>query len=140
MNWRAVMSKELEQTSCKKEPLTIEESISRLETLFKSYQKDSEFNYQLTVSNSPFNQLKKLVSWQPIENYQVEKHDWVLVQFEEKDTKFRLVPRVAEFRNGKWTILSEDVNEVRYLNEMCKAIAFVDMQAQIIPIKKEMLK
>lgn len=134
------MSKELEQVSCKKEPLTIEESISRLETLFKSYQKDSEFNYQLTNSDSPFNQLKKLVSWQPIENYQVGKHDWVLVQFEEIETKYRLIPRMAEFRNGKWTILSDDANEVRYLNEMCKAIAFVDIQAQIIPIEKEETK
>ena len=41
--------------------LTIEECLQRLEILFKSYQKDSEFNYQLSVSDSPFNQLKKLV-------------------------------------------------------------------------------
>lgn len=121
----------------KKEPLTIEESISRLETLFKSYQKDSEFNYQLNVSDSPFNQLKKLVSWQPIENYQKGKYDWVLVQFEEKDTKHRLIPRMAWFRQGKWTILSDDANEVKYLNECCRAIAFVDIQAQIIPIEEE---
>lgn len=42
-----------------KKELTAEECISSLETLFKAYQKDSEFNYQLNVSNSPFNLLKK---------------------------------------------------------------------------------
>ena len=42
-----------------KKELTTEECISSLETLFKAYQKDSEFNYQLSVSNSPFNLLKK---------------------------------------------------------------------------------
>lgn len=132
------MNKEkLEQNGCAKETLTIKECINRLETLFKSYSKDSEFNYQLSVSDSPFNQLKKLVSWQPIENYQVGKHDWVLVQFEEKDTKFRCIPKVAEFRNGKWHSEDDSIGEEKYLNEICKAIAFVDMQEQIIPIEKE---
>ena len=41
--------------------LTIEECIDSLETLFKWYQKDNEFNYQLTVEDSPFNQLKKQI-------------------------------------------------------------------------------
>lgn len=133
-----IMSKEkLEQNGCEKETLTIKECINRLETLFRSYSKDSEFNYQLSVSDSPFNQLKKLVSWQPIENYQVGKHDWVLVQFEEKDTKFRCIPIVAEFRNGKWHSKDDSIGEETYLNEICKAIAFVDMQEQIIPIEKE---
>lgn len=132
------MSKEkLEQNGCEKETLTIKECINRLETLFRSYSKDSEFNYQLSVSDSPFNQLKKLISWQPIENYQVGKHDWVLVQFEEKDTKFRCIPKVAEFRNGKWHSEDDSIGEETYLNEICKAIAFVDMQEQIIPIEKE---
>ena len=132
------MNKEkLEQNGCEKETLTIKECINRLETLFRSYSKDSEFNYQLSVSDSPFNQLKKLVSWQPIENYQVGKHDWVLVQFEEKDTKFRCIPKVAEFRNGKWHSEDDSIGEEKYLNEICKAIAFVDMQEQIIPIENE---
>lgn len=132
------MNKEkLEQNGLEKETLTIKECINRLETLFRSYSKDSEFNYQLSVSDSPFNQLKKLVSWQPIENYQVEKHDWVLVQFEEKDTKFRCIPIVAEFRNGKWHSKDDSIGEETYLNEICKAIAFVDMQEQIIPIEEE---
>lgn len=42
--------------------LTTEECISSLETLFKAYQNDSEFNYQLNVSNSPFNLLKKRIA------------------------------------------------------------------------------
>lgn len=37
----------------------IQECISSLETLFKYYKNDSEFNYQLEVSNSPFNLIKK---------------------------------------------------------------------------------
>ena len=45
-----------------KEKLTIQECISRLETFFRAYQKDSEFNYQLSVSDSPFNQLREHVS------------------------------------------------------------------------------
>lgn len=42
-------------------PFTIDECLSSLETLFKAYQNDSEFNYQLTVKNSPFNRLKELI-------------------------------------------------------------------------------
>ena len=44
-----------------RENLTIQECISRLETFFRAYPKDSEFNYQLTVSDSPFNQLREHV-------------------------------------------------------------------------------
>lgn len=40
---------------------TLRECIESLECLFKAYQKDSEFNYQLSVSDSPFNILKKAV-------------------------------------------------------------------------------
>ncbi len=39
-------------------PLTIEECLLGLETLFKAYRNDSEFNYQLSSPNSEFNQLK----------------------------------------------------------------------------------
>lgn len=39
-------------------PKTIEECLLGLETLFKAYRNDSEFNYQLSSSNSEFNQLK----------------------------------------------------------------------------------
>ncbi len=57
------MNKELEQCACQcsggQKPLTITECIDSLETLFKAYQKDSEFNYQLSVSDSPFNTLKQ---------------------------------------------------------------------------------
>ncbi len=41
--------------------LTAFECIESLETLFKAYKNDSEFNYQLNVSNSPFNTLKKIL-------------------------------------------------------------------------------
>lgn len=44
-----------------KKEKTLRECIESLECLFKSYQKDSEFNYQLSVSDSPFNILKKAV-------------------------------------------------------------------------------
>ena len=40
---------------------TPKEAIERLECLFKAYQKDSEFNYQLTIPNSPFNVIKKYI-------------------------------------------------------------------------------
>lgn len=59
------MNKELNQCACQcscgcgQKLLTIEECVNRLETLFKAYQKDSEFNYQLSVSDSPFNTLKQ---------------------------------------------------------------------------------
>lgn len=45
---------------CKKEK-TLRECIESLECLFKAYQKDSEFNYQLSVDDSPFNILKRAV-------------------------------------------------------------------------------
>ena len=41
---------------------TIDECINRLDCLFKSYKHDSEFNYQLNVSNSPWNLLKKYIT------------------------------------------------------------------------------
>lgn len=44
-----------------KKEKTLRECIESLECLFKSYQKDSEFNYQLSVSDSPFNILRKAV-------------------------------------------------------------------------------
>lgn len=47
--------------SGEKQSMTIDECFERLETLFKAYQKDSEFNYQLTSTNSAFNQLKNKV-------------------------------------------------------------------------------
>ncbi len=37
---------------------SIEECIKSIECLFKAYQKDSEFNYQLSNQNSPWNILK----------------------------------------------------------------------------------
>lgn len=43
----------------KRKEKTLKECIESLETLFKSYKKDSEFNYQLEVENSEFNILKK---------------------------------------------------------------------------------
>ena len=52
------------ETSCSpgyKKEKTLRECIESLECLFKSYQKDSEFNYQLSVDDSPFNILKKAV-------------------------------------------------------------------------------
>ena len=55
------MSKELDTVCLNKKELTLKESIESLKCLFKAYQKDSEFNYQLNVSDSPFNQLVKLV-------------------------------------------------------------------------------
>lgn len=59
------MNKELNQCACQcscgcgQKLLTIEECVNRLEALFKWYQKDSEFYYQLYANNSPFNTLKQ---------------------------------------------------------------------------------
>ena len=47
-----------------KENRTIQENIDRLECLFKSYKNDSEFNYQLEVKNSPFNEIKEYIQKQ----------------------------------------------------------------------------
>jgi len=41
---------------------SVEEAIKRLENLFNSYKKDSEFNYQLNVNDSPFNIIKNYFS------------------------------------------------------------------------------
>lgn len=54
------MEKEQVMNPNKKE-LTALECIESLENLFKYYKKDSEFNYQLSVSDSPFNTLKKFL-------------------------------------------------------------------------------
>lgn len=40
---------------------TLQDSLERLECLFKAYQDDSEFNYQLNNENSPWNKLKETV-------------------------------------------------------------------------------
>ena len=45
--------------------LTAFECIESLETLFKAYKNDSEFNYQLNVEDSPFNTLKKFLMSKP---------------------------------------------------------------------------
>ena len=117
----------------------IDECLSGLETLFKAYQKDSEFNYQLTNSNSEFNQLKKLITWKPIEEYFDNKHDWVIVQFEEINTGFRGLPKIAEFRtiDNKWHTEADDKIMDDYLNDMCKPIAFMELNADLL---KEMLQ
>ena len=115
------------QDLTRKEP-SIEECFERLECLFKNSQ-GSDYNYQLLVSNSPFNTLKRLVMWQPMENYFDKQHDWVLVQFEEKDTGFRLLPHVAEFRtiDNKWHTDADDKAMDNYINDMCKPIAFREL-------------
>ena len=111
-----------------KKQMSTEECIERIETLFRSYQKDSEFNYQLTVNDSPFNQLKDRVLWKPIKEYSRDKYDWVLVQFEEKRTGFRSVPKVAEMRiDNKWHLDSEDDNLEYYLNNYCIVVAFKEI-------------
>ena len=53
------------QTTCsgnKKQP-SLEECVERLETLFKAYQHDSEFNYQLVVSDSSWSILKRYMTY-----------------------------------------------------------------------------
>ena len=46
-----------------KKEKTINECIKGLETLFNYYKNDSEFNHQLTICDSEFNTLKKLVGY-----------------------------------------------------------------------------
>ena len=118
---------------------TITECLQCLETLFKAYQQDSEFNYQLVNELSAFNQLKKLVGWKPIEEYFDNNHDWVLVQFEEIETGFRGLPEIAEFRtiDNKWHTNADDWATDNYLAEMCKPIAFMELNSDLM---KEVLK
>lgn len=74
--------------------------------------------------------MEKLV-WQPIENYNNNKRDWVLVQFVLKsDKRYMLIPRVCELRkDNKWHILDDNENgeTFEFINESCKAVAFIDI-------------
>lgn len=44
-----------------KKELTLKECVDRLECLFKAFKDCSEFNYQLTSQNSPFQVLKRYI-------------------------------------------------------------------------------
>lgn len=58
-----------------KKELTVHECIERLETLFKAYKNDSEFNYQLNVEDSPFNTLKKFFMSKPCDEVMEKAFD-----------------------------------------------------------------
>lgn len=69
------------------------------------------------------------LSWRPIKEYFEEPHDWVLVQFKEKDTDFMPIPIVAEYRRhkNKWFPIEDDNSFVNYLNDICEPVAFMQI-------------
>lgn len=72
------------------------------------------------------------MNWKTIDKYFDNKHDWVIVQFEEKETGFRGLPHIAEYRTGKdkqgWFLQDDEREEYfDYINTICKPIAFCEL-------------
>ncbi len=69
---------------------------------------------------SNWNSLRELIRWRPIEEYDENKYDWVLVKYYDGD--YECVPTVAERRKGanKWydTNNNEIIFEVKYFFDM----------------------
>ena len=69
---------------------------------------------------SNWNSLRELIKWRPIEEYDENKYDWVLVKYYDGD--YECVPTVAERRKGtnKWydTNNNEIIFEVKYFFDM----------------------
>ena len=69
---------------------------------------------------SNWNSLRELIKWRPIEEYDENKYDWVLVKYYDRD--YECVPTVAERRKGtnKWydTNNNEIIFEVKYFFDM----------------------
>lgn len=69
---------------------------------------------------SNWNSLRELIKWKPIEEYDENKYDWVLVKYYDGD--YECVPTVAERRKGtnKWydTNNNEIIFEVKYFFDM----------------------
>lgn len=69
---------------------------------------------------SNWNSLRELIRWKPIEEYDENKYDWVLVKYYDGD--YECVPTVAERRKGtnKWydTNNNEIIFEVKYFFDM----------------------
>lgn len=67
-----------------------------------------------------WNSLRELIKWRPIEEYDENKYDWVLVKYYDGD--YECVPTVAERRKGtnKWydTNNNEIIFEVKYFFDM----------------------
>ena len=71
---------------------------------------------QIDQLQSNWNSLRELIKWRPIEEYDENKYDWVLVKYYDGD--YECVPTVAERRKGtnKWydTNNNEIIFEVKY--------------------------
>ncbi len=69
---------------------------------------------------SNWNSLKELIRWRPIEEYDENKYDWVLIKYYDGD--YECVPIVAERRKGtnKWydSNNNEIIFEVKYFFDM----------------------
>ena len=69
---------------------------------------------------SNWNSLRELIKWRPIEEYDENKYDWVLIKYYDGD--YECVPTVAERRKGtnKWydTNNNEIIFEVKYFFDM----------------------
>lgn len=98
-------------SDCVKE---LQDKLSKIES--ENRQKDID-NLQL---QSNWNSLRELIKWKPIEEYDENKYDWVLVKYYDGD--YECVPTVAERRKGtnKWydTNNNEIIFEVKYFFDM----------------------
>ena len=66
--------------------------------------------------------------WYPISVYyeNQDKLDWALVQFKEIKSDFMGLPHIAELRNNKWYLESDDKEiHTKYINEDCEPVAFM---------------
>ena len=76
--------------------------------------------YEIDKLQSNWNSLRELIRWRPIEEYDENKYDWVLVKYYDGD--YECVPTVAERRKGtnKWydTNNNEIIFEVKYFFDM----------------------
>ena len=102
---------------------------NREDLIDDGYERDLDSNIEvfLTIKQmiyysqlqSNWNSLRECIKWQPIENYDRKKYDWVLVKYYDGD--YECVPRVAEMRaDGKWydTENNEIIFKVKYFFDM----------------------
>ena len=79
-----------------------------------------DYEDEIDKLQSNWNSLRELVRWRPIEEYDENKYDWVLVKYYDGD--YECVPTVAEQRKGtnKWydTNNNEIIFEVKYFYDM----------------------
>ena len=93
---------------------TPNECIESLETLFKSYSEDSEFGYQLHVSNSPFNTLRDYIRILNIIKYRKVNIEYLIMIIKESKNSIYgpLYNYNAEFDEGDYRRLTGEEFEL----------------------------